>query len=115
MNTGLAVRKLRQSKGLSLGQLSKAINCDKPYLSRLERNEYCLSKSKYLDAICDYFGVPLPIIFLMSLEVGDAPIDKREEARIVLGSISSTYFDIFSKPKGESMADKDSSRNKSKI
>jgi transcriptional regulator with XRE-family HTH domain len=115
MNVGKAIRKLRNKKGVTLSQMSKATGCDIPYLSRLENNISDLSKSKHLHAICDYFGVSLPIVYLQSLEITDAPIENQEEARIVLENLNETYLRIFTHKPGENPVDLDTKGKKVKI
>jgi transcriptional regulator with XRE-family HTH domain len=96
MKLGSAIKKVRTDRGISLDQLSNAIGCDKPYLVNLESNRINVTASKYLDKICDILGTPIPMIYLLSLEVEDAPEEKRVEARIVLDNLNETYLDLFS-------------------
>jgi len=95
MNVGAVIRRLRKEKGDTLAQMAKQINCDLPYLSRLENNKSDFSKSKYLEEVCKYFKVPLPIIYMQSLEITDAPKENREEVRVVLEHLNQTYMRLF--------------------
>ena len=97
MNLGKAIKKLRKEKGYNLNEMAKQVNCSPSYLSQLENNRVNFIKSKYVESFCEVIGIPIALIYLMALEVNDAPVENRLEAKVILEELNQTYLDIFIK------------------
>jgi XRE family transcriptional regulator, regulator of sulfur utilization len=79
MNIGATIRKIRKSERLNLtqGELAKIVDIPQTTLSLIEGKNK-LPREKTLLRLADVLGVPLPIIYCMSINESDIPENKRE-------------------------------------
>ncbi len=94
MDLGNTIKKLRLQKGLK--QNSFATQCDitPAYLSQIENNlkEPNISTLK---GIAAHLGVPLPILFFLSMDNADVQPAKRKAFEMLAPSIQSMINEFF--------------------
>lgn len=78
---GKALRSLRQSKGLSLQEVSQATGMSVAFLSKVERGLSNISMG-YLRRLANFYGVPLVSLFEEAGETGNPVVRKGEGVRI---------------------------------
>lgn len=88
MNLGEAIKKQRKIVGFTQGELAEACHITQSYLSMIEKNkkEPNLSTIKILS---EKLNIPIPVLFLKSLEESDIPESKRESFTLVSGTLNS--------------------------
>ena len=96
MNLGNTIKNLRQKQGIKQNALAKSCNISQTYLSQIENNVKEPNIS-VLKNIANKIGVPLPIIFFLSMEVQDIKPEKREAYKHLAPSINSMLADFFPK------------------
>lgn len=88
MNVGTAIEEIRRQKDVSQKDLASRSNIGQSYLSSIENNKKDPNLSTLKD-ISDALEVPLPLLFLFSLEESDIPEHKRDIFTIVMPIIKS--------------------------
>lgn len=94
MNLGIVIKDIRKKKKLTQGEFASACGITQTYLSQIEANlkEPNLSTLK---TIAQELGLPLPILFFLSLDEQDVRQDKRQAFEIVSPSIKSLVNEFF--------------------
>lgn len=82
MNIGDALGKVRRLKKMSQGELADLSNLNQSYLSQIENNKK-EPNLKTLKSIANALDVPLPLIFLFSLDSSDLQPGKKELLEII--------------------------------
>jgi XRE family transcriptional regulator, regulator of sulfur utilization len=95
MDLGTSIKNIRKQKGYSQGELANKAGITQTYLSQVESNKKQPNLST-LEAISKQLGVPLPIIFFLSLTKEDIPQSKQKAFEIVSPSIKSLVNEFFS-------------------
>jgi XRE family transcriptional regulator, regulator of sulfur utilization len=95
MNIGTTITSLRKSKSITQGDLAKDSNITQAYLSQIENNKKEPNLSTLKD-ISTSLGVPLPVIFFMSLEQSDVPENKQDFFNTMKPTLSGFFESIFS-------------------
>lgn len=80
MNYGKAIKTIRAAKGISQKDLSKELQLDASYLSRIERGERIPSTS-LLEEISKKLGIPLYLLTLLSSDKEDLKSADKEEVK----------------------------------
>ena len=83
MTIGPTLRIIRKKRGILQKDLSEACSLTQSYLSQIENNKREPTIAT-LREICNYLEVPLPAVFLLSIEDDDLPAAKREAYQSVL-------------------------------
>lgn len=80
MKLGAAIKDARKRAGLKQGELAAHVDLTQSYLSQIEsgKREPHLSKLK---RIAEVLEIPMPVLFLFSMEVEDVSPDRREAYR----------------------------------
>lgn len=73
MRYGNNVREFRRARGLSVGDLARAVGMDRSYLSRVEREKQTCS-DQYKVALAQYFGVSVTRLFFQEIGALEVPL-----------------------------------------
>ena len=94
MNLGISIKNLRQQKGIKQTALAEMSGITQTYLSQIENNikEPGIST---LRIIAKNLGIPLPVIFFLSLENDDISPEKRNAFKHLAPSIYSMISEFF--------------------
>lgn len=94
MNLGISIKNLRQQKGIKQTSLAEMSGITQTYLSQIENNikEPGIST---LRIIANNLGIPLPVIFFLSLENDDISPEKRNSFKHLAPSINSMISEFF--------------------
>lgn len=94
MNLGNTIRNIRKRNGRTQMEFASSCGITQTYLSQIEGNlrEPNLST---LRAISNELGIPLPIMFFLSLDREDIVQNKRESYDIIGPSINSLVSEFF--------------------
>lgn len=98
MNVGRAIKKLRKQQSLNQSELADRIGMTQTSLSQIESGAK-KPNSGSLKKICDYFGVPELVIYLLATDVEDIPEHNREMFEKIFPSVSGLLLDVFNVPK----------------
>ncbi|MBU2493180.1 MAG: helix-turn-helix transcriptional regulator [Bacteroidetes bacterium] len=94
MNIGKVIKAIRSDKNIKQKELSESCNISVTYLSQIENNKKEPALST-LEGISKYLGIPLPIIFFMSLEDNDIPPHKKEFFKHLHPSLNGLIKEFF--------------------
>lgn len=94
MKLGIIIRDMRIRKGLSQGELADASDLSQTYLSQIENNQKEPNIST-LRRIAKELGIPLPVLFYLSLGVEDIPDEKRKAFELLSPTIKSLVESVF--------------------
>lgn len=94
MNLGYTIKKKRKDIGLTQSDLAKMCGITQTYLSQIENNakEPNLSTIK---TISEGLDIPLPILFFLSMNDDDVPMEKRDAFKLISPSINSLVHEFF--------------------
>lgn len=94
MDLGSQIKNIRKQKGLTQAEFALSIGITQTYLSQIEGNlkEPNLSTLK---AISEGLGIPLPILFFLSMTEEDVKPAKRNAFKIVSPSVNSLVNEFF--------------------
>lgn len=95
MNIGEVIKNIRKNQDKSQGQLATDCGITQTYLSQIESNQKEPSL-RILNTISKNLKVPLPIIFFLSMDEKDVPVNKRKAFEIINPSIKSLINEFFS-------------------
>lgn len=95
MNLGITIKDMRKKKKLTQGEFASLCEISQTYLSQIENNlkEPNLS---VLKTISEKLGIPLPILFFLSLSEDDIAPNKRQAFEIIGPSVKSLLNEFFS-------------------
>lgn len=94
MNIGIVIKNHRKNKGLSQIQFAEICDITQTYLSQIENNNKEPNLST-LKKISENLSIPLPILFFLSLNEDDIPIEKRQAFKIITPSVKSLINEFF--------------------
>lgn len=94
MDLGITIKNLRQQKGIKQNSLAEQCNISQTYLSQLENNVKEPNIST-LRTISEKLGLPLPILFFLSLDIADIKAEKRTAYNHLVPSIKSMISEFF--------------------
>lgn len=94
MNIGVAIKNLRQQKGLKQTDFATKCGLSQSYLSSIEkgRKEPTLS---ILKQISGALAIPMPVLVFFSLDKNDIPEAKQDAYEILEPSIKGLLNDVF--------------------
>lgn len=95
MDLGTVIKNIRKQKGQTQEQFATVCGITQTYLSQIEGNlkEPNLSTLKI---ISEGLGIPLPILFFLSMTDDDVKPNKRKAFQIVSPSVKSLVNEFFS-------------------
>lgn len=93
MNYGKAISTIRKKNKYSQKDFSKIVGIDQSYLSQIENNKKRPS-TKLLDNISSKLGIPVPILFFLTLSEDDISPEKKELFEIIYPRISDMIFSL---------------------
>jgi transcriptional regulator with XRE-family HTH domain len=96
MNLGLAIKNIRKQKGFKQNSFAELCNITQSYLSQIESNAKDANLST-LKIISNKLGIPLPVLFFLSMDNNDVPIHKQHAFMLVAPSIKSLINEFFVK------------------
>jgi len=76
MQIGTVIASNRKLKGFSQGELATEVGVSQTYMSQIERNKKEPAIS-LLNKIAEAIGIPVPVLFFLSLEDKDVPASKK--------------------------------------
>lgn len=76
MNIGASINRLRKERKLSQTELAQAAGITQTSLSQIENGQNRPSQ-KTLDAICKKLGISEPLLYVLSMDENDVPVEKR--------------------------------------
>jgi len=94
MNLGSTIKTIRKQKELTQIEFASLCDITQTYLSQIESNlkEPNLSTLK---VIGEKLGVPLPILFFLSIDEEDVQPNKRKAFEIIRPSVKSLVHEFF--------------------
>ena len=94
MNLGNTIKELRLKKGLKQNEFAQICSITQSYLSNIEsdRKEPTIS---LLQEISKNLGIPLPIIFFLSMDVNDVSEEKRIHFQTMAPLLKNTLIQAF--------------------
>ena len=94
MDLGLTIKKIRKEKGLTQGEFATACGITQTYLSQIENNQKEPNLST-LKKLSDALGLPLPILFFLSMNEDDVRPNKRKAFNQINPAIKSLVSELF--------------------
>lgn len=94
MDLGNTILSLRKRHGLSQKSLANSSGITQTYLSQIENNVKEPNIS-VLKSIAEILGLPLPILFFLSLTEDDVKDEKKEAYREIGQTLQSVVGEIF--------------------
>ena len=94
MDLGLTIKNFRQQKGIKQNVLAEKCDISQTYLSQIESNSKEPNIST-LRIIAKNLGIPLPVLFFMSLDEKDIKPEKRGAYKHIDASIKSMLSEFF--------------------
>lgn len=82
MKLGATITQIRKERSLKQKELADLVGIGQSYMSKLEK-ETKTPSLETLEAIATALEIPLPILFLRSMEETDFPKGKREQFRVI--------------------------------
>lgn len=95
MNLGTTITKLRKERKITQGDLAEKCKITQAYLSMIENNKKEPNLSTLKELACA-LNVPLPVIFFLSIDKDDVPLDKQGMYDLVKPSVEGMIEKIFS-------------------
>lgn len=105
MNLGNTIKILRKKKGLQQIELAKLCKLSQTYLSQIENNQKEPNIST-LKQIALNLNIPLPFIFILSLDEADIPEQKRKIFDVLSPSIKNILNELIEPEPNENSGDK---------
>lgn len=97
MNIGHSIKKIRQEKGISQGDLADSCEISQTSLSQIE-NGIKRPSAKNLAKICKHLEVPEPILYLYAMEVSDVSKKKQDLFNALYPSMQVMLKQFISEP-----------------
>ena len=94
MDLGIAIKTIRQQKGIKQNSLAKKCDITQTYLSQIENNVKEPNIST-LRNISEQLGLPLPILFFLSLNEKDISPEKQTAYNHLAPSIKAMISEFF--------------------
>jgi transcriptional regulator with XRE-family HTH domain len=94
MDLGQTIKSIRKQKGLKQNQFAALCDITPSYLSQIENNNKEPNLS-ILKVISFHLGIPLPILFFLSLDNDDVNPEKKEAFKMIAPSIKSLVNQFF--------------------
>ncbi len=95
MDIGTTIKNIRKKKGLTQGDLASESGVTQTYLSQIENNLKDPTVST-LKKISEKLQIPLPILFFLSIDENDIPIEKKDTFHLIGNSMKSMINEFFS-------------------
>ena len=100
MDLGTTIKKIRQQKGVRQNSLAELSGITPTYLSQIESNQKEPNLST-LRAISEQLGMPLPILFFLSLDAEDVIPEKQIAYNHLAPSIKAMISEFFINTSGK--------------
>jgi len=94
MNIGKAIRELRKEKGLNQTEFAHATGLTQTSLSQIESGAK-KPNTGTMKKICDFFGVPEAVIYILATEISDIPQHKQDLYVKMFPNLKLAFLDIF--------------------
>lgn len=94
MDLGTVIKNIRKQKKMTQGHFADLCDISQTYLSQIESNQREPNLST-IRVISEQLGVPLPILFFLSMTGDDVDPEKREAFEIVNPSVKSLVNEFF--------------------
>lgn len=94
MNLGKVIKDIRKKQAKPQGEFAQDCGITQSYLSQIESDQKEPSLT-ILKIISEKLNVPLPIIFFLSLNEKDVPVNKRKAFEMIGPSIKSLINEFF--------------------
>jgi len=94
MTIGEVIHQLRKKARISQGELADSCKISQTYLSQIETNKR-EPHTKTLRLISEKLGIPLPVVFFLSLTPEDVSVEKREAFKMLYPSIKAFITEFF--------------------
>ncbi len=94
MDLGATIKKIRQQKGIKQNSLAEQSGITQTYLSQIESNQKEPNIS-ILRTISEKLGMPLPILFFLSLDIEDVKPEKQIAYNHLAPSIKAMISEFF--------------------
>jgi len=82
MDIGKTIQKIRKSKKIKQQDLAANCNISTTFLSQIENNKKDPALTT-LKLICQELGMPLPVIFFLSMSEEDIPEEKKQSYGLI--------------------------------
>ncbi len=94
MNLGNTINNIRKHKGLKQADLAAQSGLTQAYVSQIEKNKKEPNMSA-LKKICEVLGIPMPVLFFLSIDSEDIPEAKQDAFNMLSPSIKSFIEEFF--------------------
>ncbi len=94
MNLGLTIKNKRKDLGLTQQEFASKCDITQTYLSQIENNNKEPNLST-LKVISYNLGIPLPILFYLSISIEDVSLNKRKEFEMLNAPVQKLINDVF--------------------
>lgn len=94
MNLGKAIKEARRTKGFRQNEFAHKCDITPSYLSQIENNQKDPNLST-LKIISAKLGIPLPILFFLSLDDNDVKPEKKEAFKMISPAVRSLVNEFF--------------------
>ncbi|MDR0803061.1 helix-turn-helix transcriptional regulator [Fluviicola sp.] len=94
MDLGTVIKNNRKQKGQTQEEFAKACGITQTYLSQIEGNKKEPNLST-LKVISDELEIPLPVLFFMSIDSEDVPVEKKEQFENIGPKVKALISDFF--------------------
>lgn len=94
MNIGSTIKEIRLEKKIKQGEFAEKCGLSQTYLSLIESNQKEPNIST-LQAIANNLGIPIPILFFLSMDISDVPERKKEVYKIMEPSLKEMIKQIY--------------------
>ncbi len=94
MLIGQAIKKVRETRGMSQNELASSVFSSQTNISRIESGAQKPSR-KMLDKICHSLQVPVVVMQMLALEESDTPVNKQHHFREMKPIINSIIYSLW--------------------
>ncbi|WP_343631099.1 helix-turn-helix transcriptional regulator [Fluviicola sp.] len=94
MDLGTVIKNNRKQKRQTQEEFAKACGITQTYLSQIEGNKKEPNLST-LKVISDELDIPLPVLFFMSIDSEDVPVEKKEQFENIGPKVKALISDFF--------------------
>lgn len=93
MKIGQAIKELRKKANIKQGELAKTIGISNNAMCLIETNQ-TIPHGNTIKKISEALNIPVPLIYLMSIEINDINKDKVEIYKLLYPTIKEMIFKL---------------------
>lgn len=97
MNIGKTICLLRNEKAISQAKFAKMCGLSQTSLSKIETEATSQPSKRNLERICKVLGIPIYLLYLLSMDENDVSEFKRELYKVLFPAIKDLIINVFYK------------------